>query len=332
MESAKTDKEGEAKKLLKLREGQVQEGRFPGLQVNRTRLSDLANGLLTSYQLKDRKSTARAEISTNHLKAFFGDCRATDITTSRIEQYITARRADGAANATINRELAALKRMFALGMRHTPPLVLNAPYFEMLKEDNARTGFFSYEEYTVILDNLPKYMKGPFTVAYFTGMRREEILSLQWSQVNLFDRTITLDPGTTKNGEGRVVYLAGELLDVIRLAHQDKNGPYVFHRGGEKIGSFRKVWVSAFKKAGIEEKLFHDLRRTAVRNMVRAGVSETVAMRISGHKTRSIFDRYNVTDGEDLRVAAERVSMRHEEHRAAREDQGYNLVTIGQKG
>lgn len=332
MESAKTDKEGEAKKLLRLREGQVQEGRFPGLQVNRTRFSDLAKELLLNYQIKGRKSTWRAEISVRHLKDFFGDCRVTDITTSRIQEYIAAKQEEGLSNASINRTLAALRRMFTLGVRHTPPLVLNQPYFEMLEENNVRTGFFTYEEYAVILDNLPRYMKGPFTMAFYTGMRKEEILALTWSQVNLFDRTITLDPGTTKNGEGRVLYLTGELLDTIRQMHQDKEGPYVFHREGKKIGNFRSVWSTAFKKAGVPERLFHDLRRTAVRNMVRAGVPELVAMRISGHKTRSIFDRYNVVDEEDLRVAAERVSMRHEEHRAAREDQGYNLVTIGPRG
>jgi len=332
MESAKTGKEGEAKKLLKLREGQVQEDRFPGLQVGRTRFSDLARTLRTNYKLKERRSSYRADISVKHLETFFGDCRATDITTSRIEQYITARQAEGIANATINRELAALKRMFTLAMRHTPPLVTAVPFFEMLKEDNVRTGFFSYEEYMVILDRLPGYMKGPFTMGYFTGMRKEEILSLTWDKVNLFDQTITLDPGSTKNDEGRVLYLTGELLDAIRQRYQERKGPFVFHRDGEKIGSFRKVWSKAFRDAGITEKLFHDLRRTAVRNMVRAGVPEKVVMRISGHRTRAVFDRYNIVDEQDLRIAAEKVSQVHEEQRTAREAGSYNLVTIGQNG
>ncbi len=331
MESAKTDKESEAKRLLKLREGQVAEDKFPGLQVNRTRFANLANGLVLNYRMKGRKSLWRVEISIKHLKNFFGDCKATDITTTRIEEYITRKQGDGMANASINRTLAALKRMFILGMRHTPPLVLNRPYFEMLRENNTRTGYYSYEEYAVILDKLPGYMKGPFVMAYFTGMRKEEILSLTWDHVNLFDRTVTLDPGTTKNDEARLLHLTGELLDVIRERYQDRKGPYVFHHNGQKIKDFRSVWSKAFKDAGIPEKLFHDLRRTAVRNMIRAGIPEKVVMKISGHKTRAVFDRYNITNDEDLRNAAVRLSEVHEERRAATMEDGYNLVTLADR-
>lgn len=331
MESAHTDKESEAKRLLKLREGQVQENKFPGLQVNRTRFDDLAKGLLLNYELTGKKSAWRAEISIKHLKDFFGNCRVVDITTTRIEEYIAEKKKKGMANASINRTLAALRRMFILGQRHTPPLAINRPYFDMLKENNTRTGFYSYEEYAAILDKLPAYMKGPFVMAYHTGMRREEILSLTWAQVNLFDRTVTLDPGTTKNDEARLLYLTGELLDAIRQRHRDRKGPYVFHHDGEKIKDFRSVWSRAFKDAGIPEKLFHDLRRTAVRNMIRAGIPEKVVMRISGHKTRAVFDRYNIINEDDLRLAAERVAQVHEERKAATTDQSYNLVTLAGK-
>lgn len=331
-ESAKTDKESEAKRLLKLREGQVQENRFPGLQVNRTRFKDLAKGLLLDYRMNGNKSLDRAELSVNkHLRPFFGDdCRATDITTTRIKEYITHKQAEGMENASINRTLAALKRMFNLALQQTPPLVASKPYIPMLKENNTRTGFYSYEEYAAILDRLPGYMKGPFAMAYFTGMRKEEILSLTWDRVNLFDRTVTLEAGTTKNDEARILYLTGELLSVIQQRHKDANGPYVFHHDGRRLKDFRKVWGKAFKDAGIPEKLFHDLRRTAVRNMIRAGIPEKVAMTISGHKTRSVFDRYNIVNEDDLRAAAERVSTLHEDHRTLAQEiqQGTNAGTI----
>jgi len=330
MESAKTDKESEARRLLKLREGQVLENKFPGLQVNRTRFSNLAEGLLLDYRINEKKSLWRAKINVKHLNDFFGDCKATDITTNRIREYITKKQEAGMSNSTINRTLATLKRMFNLALQQTPPLVASKPFIPMLKERNVRTGFFSYEEYVAVLDKLPEYLKGPFVMAYFTGMRREEVLGLTWDKVNLFDRTITLEAGTTKNDEARVLYLTGDLLEMIRERYGHMNGPYVFHRNGHKIKDFRKAWARAFKEAGIPEKLFHDLRRTAVRNMVRAGIPERIVMKISGHKTRAVFDRYNIVNEDDLRVGAEKLAKLHEEQKnlIAETEKSYKMVTI----
>jgi integrase len=204
--------------------------------------------------------------------------------------------------------------MLNLGAKQTPPKVDRVPYIPMLRENNVRKGFFfEHGEFLALRDALPDYLKGFTTFAYKVGWRASEISNLTWGQVDREQGIVRLEAGETKNDEGRTVYLDDELREVFQKQWESRKSrkkltPYVFTNedGTDRVKDYRKAWAKACKKAKLGKRLFHDCRRTAVRNMVRAGVPERVAMMVSGHKTRSVFERYNIVSDTDLRLAAKK--------------------------
>ncbi|MFY9912834.1 MAG: site-specific integrase [Candidatus Sulfotelmatobacter sp.] len=311
-ESSKSQRLSDAKRLLKRRVGEIGTGNLIGLETRRVRFEDLAQDFLNDYRANGRKSLVWAQRRIEqHLMPLFEGVRAADITTDHVRAYTAQRQQQGASNGSINRELAALKRMFNLAAAMTPPKVSHVPYIPMLKESNVRKGFFEHSEFLALRRELPEYLKVVLMFGYYTGARVGEILNLKWSQVDSKGGTVNLDPGTTKNDQPRTIPLVHELVESLKslraLTHPQSD--YVFQRRGKRIRAFYVAWKSACERAGVRGRLFHDLRRTAVRNMVRAGVPERVAMAISGHKTRSIFDRYNIVSERDLQLAARRLDI-----------------------
>lgn len=324
-ESAKSTKEGDAKRLLKKREGEISEGKLPGVYFDKIRFEELAEDFLRDRRINQR-SEGDAQKRLNNLNPFFEAMRVTDITTSRINAYVDKRLSEGAANGTVNRELAALKRMLKLGARHEPPKVARVPHIEMLKEAEPRQGFFEDIEFEAFRAALPSELHGFVTFGYLTGWRFQEVAGLAWDRVDMNNRTVRLNAQDTKNEEQRLLKMEPALFEVVEACLNEKKAgcPYVFHRNGQRVKDIRGIWNKACRETGLgygyrlnnryakkwEEKglpggpIFHDFRRTAVRNMNRAGIQRKVAMLISGHKTESIFERYNIANDKDLEEAA----------------------------
>ena len=301
-ESSKSSRYGDAERLLRKRLQEIDRGVYAGPLVERTTVAVLLDALLRDYR-ENNKSLEWAQYVDGHLRPFFGIMRASAVGTSVIEAYVDRRRQVRISNSTINRELGQLKRAFNLGAQAVPARARPLPKIPKLKEPPPRRGFFEHEEFVVLRSELPEHLRSVITFGYYTGCRKGEILGLRWPQVDFAQRIVRLEPGETKNEEARLIPLIGDLYDMLALQKQIRDSnwpscPWVFSRYGKRIKNFYDAWGEAAKRAGLWDdernrptRLFHDLRRTGVRNLVRAGVPERVAMAISGHKTRSVFDR-----------------------------------------
>ena len=312
-ESSKSTKKMVAIELLKKRLGEVAQGKVPGIHFEKVTFDELAEDFVRDRHVNGG-DVKDAEKRLNHLRPFFNEVWwAVNITTPKVNEYVEGRMGEGAAGATINRELSALKRMLNLGAQQTPPKVDKVPHIPMMKENNVRKGFFEHGDFLALRDALPDYLKDFITFAYKTGWRVSEIGGLTWGQVDRDQGIVRLEVGETKNDEGRTVYLDEETKGIFNRKWEERveSGrilPYVFlnAKGDNKVKRFDKAWRNGCDDALIGKRFFHDFRRTAVRNMVRAGIPERVAMMISGHKTRSVFERYNIVNDADLKMATKR--------------------------
>jgi len=186
----------------------------------------------------------------------------------------------------------------------------------MLKEHNVRRGFLEPSQFAAVKTHLPTALQPLLEFGYLTGWRlASEVMPLEWRQVDWEGRTVRLDPGTTKSGEGRTfsftvaleALLTTQKAEHDRLKKANRIVPFVFHRNGKAIKHVRKAWETACTNAGVPGRLLHDMRRSAVRNLERDGVSRSAAMAMVGHKTESIYRRYAIVDASALRDASAKI-------------------------
>jgi integrase len=304
----------EAERFLKHRLGEIaaeQHGGRPfvGPQQERVTVGELLDGLERDYKLRDKWSVKVASV-VNPLRARFDSWRAVDLTSEVIGKYIEALREQKYSNATANRRTQLLGQAFKLAIRNKQ--LSSAPFIPRLPEiGNERQGFFETADFEAVVAKLPEYLRDFSRFGFVTGWRKGSIESLRWADVG--EDVIYLRAKNSKTRKLETMPLEGELQDIIdrrrdaAVLHSD-NAPtrfaeFVFHRNGQPIGDFRKAWASACVSAGLGKMLFHDLRRTASRNMISAGVPQAVAMKITGHRTDSMFRRYAIVNEEQKREA-----------------------------
>jgi integrase len=307
--SSRSSKRQDAERLRAELLGRKVRGETIHRTVEKIRCDELLNDFLENAEKRNRPSTVSIWriVTEANVRPFFGHLKAATLTTEKLKEYRRKRLSQGRAETTINRELSILRMAFNLGRKCTPVKVVNVPYFPMARENNVRQGFLTDEQYITLRGVLPDYLKPLFVTAYFTGVRRGELLAWRWEQVDFEQGFVTLAAEETKSGYARAVpILKGDMHNWLLWAKDNANGgSYVFHHLGKPIKQFRGAWKSACAEAGVPDLKFHDLRRTAVRNMRRAGVPQVVRMRISGHRTDSMERRYNIVDVDDLRTAKE---------------------------
>jgi integrase len=252
-----------------------------------------------------------------------GDIRAAKLTTAQVKDYIQ-RRLKKVKPGTVNRELCLLHRAFQLGYQQDPPLVGRVPFFPKLTEGEPRKRFLKPEHYQKVLTALPQHLKLLFVIAYHVGLRKGALLRIKWDQVDLAAGCIWMQGRkANRKPEPVAVPIYGDMRAYLET--QPHLSDYLFTRGKAPIKDFRMSWDLACEAAGVPGLLFHDLRRTAVRNLRRAGVAESVIMKITGHRTRGIFERYNITDQSDTleagQIAEEFLTRAHAQNSSQKSSQ-----------
>ena len=271
-----------------------------GLKAEHVTVQELADMLLLRYEAEGRSSLVNARNRLRCVTDSLGTWKAIELKADRVLEYAVRRRKAGAAVATVNLELALLARAYRVAV-DAGRLVL-APKIPRLPGANVRRGHVPDAILSKIRENLPTYLERAVWFLRLTGWRVQEGLGLEWRRVDFAEQVIRLD--TSKTGEPRVLSFKSyaDLRELLEERHSARGlGPYVFTTpaGGRIPGkTLHSAWRLACGKAGLPDAILHDLRRTMVRAMDRAGVPRSVAMSITGHKSEQVYRQYGLFDAQ----------------------------------
>lgn len=287
----------EAAILLRQRLNEVAKDEYTTRSGKAARIEDLYKSLQKRTEIRRPSRPRELPGRWLHLGPAFATKRARELRTEDVNDYIIVRLREKAANASINRELATLKRMFRLAMQEEK--IERAPHIPMLKEDNVRKGFVDYEGFQRLQSAAERdelWLRIFLELGFTYGWRRGEMLGLRVRQVNFGAHTIRLDAGSTKNGEGREVTMNQRVEALLRQAVTGRAAEdHVLRRkNGGPVREFRRTWKNLTARAGLPGLLVHDLRRSAAKALRKAGVPESVIMATGGWKTASMFRRYGI--------------------------------------
>jgi integrase len=306
-----TDQRVAERRLATLRRKR-ERGTYQDPTARRVTVGELLDDLQLHLDVKGATGARKAKSTMIAVRDELGHLPAGALETTVVERAQRLWLRQGKAPATVNRRCELLRQGYRLAARRTPPKVVSIPHVPLLKVSNARQGFLSGAQIQRLLEAIEDDDVRDFVEWFaWTAMRPGEIRQLTWAMVDLQARTLNLDPRAAKTRRGRVLGLVGPLWDVVqrRLARRRLDTQRVFHRvsrgvPGRPVLDYAKAFRAAAKAARLPAGLVpYDLRRSALRNMVRAGVDVSVVMKISGHRTRSTFDRYNIVNEEDVRAA-----------------------------
>jgi integrase len=314
-ESTKCEDKKEATRFLRKREAAVDDGEPITAKTGKITLAAALQAVVDDKALNGcRWDEPKRMIKLHLVPGLGGQRRLASIDVLALRSYSAKRVGEGAANATVNRELALVRRAFKLA--HKSKAVMAVSEIEFLKEAPPRSGFVDRSAFDAVVAKLPAWLSPAVTTMYLLGWRKSEVLSLAPHQADLSANTLSLTAAQTKTADPRVITMPAELrtlveqqlASVARLTKEGTITRWLFHKpGGTKIGSFKKRWRTACKTAGHPTLLVHDMRRSAARNLTRAGVPEQIAMRFLGHKSNSTFRRYRIIDERDMVDAASRL-------------------------
>jgi integrase len=358
--STDTSDEVEARKILRAKIKESHKGTLRA--EGQPTFDELIANLVANYAANGHKSLRyrddRPTVGDSRLREFFAGEKISRITTSRLRDFVLYMQEQGLTNATVNRSLALLRRAFKIAVEDGRVAKASVPHFPMVSEaGNARKGFLAIDDYRRLIVRLPDWLGAVVAIAYNTGMRRSEVMTLRWDHCDLVRNVVTIDPGAAKNGKGRSVPITGELAAILKerraALNKTKNPRFdsVAWRADAQgnplpVIEFRELWEKACVACGlgrfepvldsggtpvIEKRcdrrkgagkpklayrglIFHDLRRSCVRNLVNSGVREADCMAITGHLTREVFDRYNIRSGDDLATAGKRLGQHLEQN------------------